>query len=81
MSWWDSRTARVALCVTQLDPKLVERGVACGVGKDGEWHGAPFVSRDVTEMIVSVQKIRFFKGPIASKAKFHRACASCVLAR
>ena len=43
---------RVGVCVTQLDPTLVERGVACAPGSVPTFAGA----------IAAVEKIRFFQG-------------------
>jgi len=43
---------RVGVCVTQLDPALVERGVACAPGSVPTFAGA----------IAAVEKIRFFQG-------------------
>ncbi|KAI9034129.1 eukaryotic elongation factor [Hyaloraphidium curvatum] len=52
---------RVGLCVSQLDPDVMEKGLAASVGAVTTIHAA----------IVSVQKVKYFKGPVASKAKFH----------
>ncbi|GBG89227.1 hypothetical protein CBR_g48935 [Chara braunii] len=52
---------RVGLCVTQLDSKLLERGLAAAPGS------VPMLSAAVA----SVRKIRFFKGRISSKGKLH----------
>ena len=46
---------RVGICVTQLDPKLVERGVACAPGSVPTFDGA----------IAAIEKIRFFQGAVA----------------
>ncbi len=43
---------RVGVCVTQLDPKCVERGLACAPGSVPTFSGA----------IAAVEKIRFFQG-------------------
>ncbi|KAK9818119.1 hypothetical protein WJX72_007434 [[Myrmecia] bisecta] len=52
---------RVGICVTQLDAKLVERGIACSPGSVPTFTGA----------IVALEKIRFFAGKVLSKAKLH----------
>ncbi|XP_013420042.1 selenocysteine-specific elongation factor-like isoform X1 [Lingula anatina] len=52
---------RVGICVTQFDPKLLERGLVSSVG----------VLPTITAAIISVQKIKYFKGPVATKSKFH----------
>ncbi|KAJ9596344.1 hypothetical protein L9F63_012619 [Diploptera punctata] len=52
---------RIGLCVTQFDPKQLERGIACAPG---------YVST-LSAAIVSVHKIKYFKGNVNTKAKFH----------
>ena len=52
---------RIGICVTQFDPKQLERGIACIPG---------YVST-ITAAIISVQKIKYFKGNVNTKAKFH----------
>ena len=52
---------RVGVCVTQFDPKLLERGVVCTPGSLHTIHAA----------LISVRKIGYYKGPLASRAKFH----------
>ncbi|KAG7283221.1 hypothetical protein CRUP_004963, partial [Coryphaenoides rupestris] len=52
---------RVGVCVTQFDPKLLERGVVCCPGSLPTLHAA----------IISVRKIVYFKGPLATRTKFH----------
>lgn len=52
---------RVGICVTQFDPKLLERGLVC----------TPSTIPTTIAGIVSVEKIHYYKGPVASKAKFH----------
>ncbi|XP_069875398.1 selenocysteine-specific elongation factor-like isoform X1 [Dipodomys merriami] len=52
---------RLGLCVTQFDPKLLERGLVC----------APDTLRTVHAAIISVEKIPYFRGPLQTKAKFH----------
>ncbi|CAI5998752.1 unnamed protein product [Closterium sp. NIES-64] len=56
-----SQGDRVGLCVTQLDPKLIERGIAAAPGS------VPLLSA----AIAAVHPIRFFKGPLTSNSKFH----------
>ena len=56
---------RVGVCVTQLDPKLVERGVACAPGSVPTFSGA----------IAAVGKIRFFQGARAVPIPTLKECA------
>ncbi|KAF4517689.1 hypothetical protein B566_EDAN016515 [Ephemera danica] len=52
---------RLGICVTQFDPKLLERGLVC----------APGYVPTVYAAVASVNKIRFFSGKVATKSKFH----------
>lgn len=52
---------RAGICVTQFDPKHLERGLICTPGALPTVYGG----------IVSVDKISYYKGPVNSKAKFH----------
>ncbi|XP_062853977.1 selenocysteine-specific elongation factor [Trichomycterus rosablanca] len=52
---------RVGVCVTQFDPKLLERGVVCTPSSLQTLHAA----------VISVRKIEYYKGAISSRAKFH----------
>ncbi|XP_041639429.1 selenocysteine-specific elongation factor [Cheilinus undulatus] len=52
---------RVGVCVTQFDPKLLERGVVCTPGS----------LRTLYAAVISVRKISYFKGSLATRAKFH----------
>ncbi|KAM4821076.1 selenocysteine-specific elongation factor [Thomomys bottae] len=52
---------RLGLCVTQFDPKALERGLVCTPGSLRTLHAA----------LVSVEKIPYFRGPLHTKAKFH----------
>lgn len=52
---------RVGVCVTQFDPKLLERGVVCTPGSLHTIHAA----------IISVRKIEYYRGTLSSRAKFH----------
>jgi selenocysteine-specific elongation factor len=52
---------RIGLCLTQFDPKQLERGIACMLGY------VPAIS----SAIISVQKIKYFKGNVNTKTKFH----------
>ncbi|KAM9859147.1 selenocysteine-specific elongation factor isoform 1-T2 [Aulostomus maculatus] len=52
---------RVGVCVTQFDPKLLERGVVCTPGS----------LRTLYAGVISVRKIGYFKGSLATRAKFH----------
>ncbi|KAL6765365.1 SelEFf [Haematococcus lacustris] len=56
-----SQGDRVGICVTQLDPSLIERGLACAPGTVPTFNGA----------VAAVEKIRFYAGQVPSKAKFH----------
>ncbi|CAL8335559.1 unnamed protein product [Lota lota] len=52
---------RVGVCVTQFDPKLLERGVVCGPGSLRSLHAA----------VISARKIAYFRGSLSTGAKFH----------
>ncbi|XP_039730538.1 selenocysteine-specific elongation factor isoform X2 [Pteropus medius] len=52
---------RLGICVTQFDPKLLERGLVC----------APESLQTVYAALISVEKIPYFRGPLQTKAKFH----------
>lgn len=52
---------RIGICLTQFDPKQLERGIAC----------KPGYVPTITAAIISVQKIKYFKGNVNTKAKFH----------
>ncbi|KAK5872355.1 hypothetical protein PBY51_013067 [Eleginops maclovinus] len=52
---------RVGVCVTQFDPKLLERGVVCSPGS----------LRTLYAAVISVRKIGYFKGSLSTRAKFH----------
>ena len=52
---------RIGICLTQFDPKQLERGIAC----------KPGYVQTITAAIISVQKIKYFKGNVNTKAKFH----------
>ncbi len=56
-----SQGDRAGICVTQFDPKLLERGLVC----------QPSSIPTIFAGIISVEKIQYYKGPVASKAKFH----------
>lgn len=51
----------MGICVTQLDAKLIERGLAC----------TPKSVPTFTGAIVAVEKVRFFLGPVRSRTKVH----------
>ena len=51
----------MGICVTQFDPKQLERGLVCSPGALPLIHAA----------IVAVQKVDYFRGVISTKAKFH----------
>ena len=50
---------RLGLCVTQLDAKTLERGIACSVG-----HVVL-----ISHCLISVRQIRFFKAVCKTKSK------------
>nr|XP_061796623.1 selenocysteine-specific elongation factor-like isoform X2 [Nerophis lumbriciformis] len=52
---------RVGVCVTQFDPKLLERGVVCTPGS----------LRTLYAAVISARKIGYFKGSLCTRAKFH----------
>ncbi|XP_078517867.1 selenocysteine-specific elongation factor isoform X1 [Lissotriton helveticus] len=52
---------RVGICVTQFDPKLLERGLVC----------TPDSLHTIHAAIISVKKIPYFRGSLHTKAKFH----------
>ncbi|XP_070564699.1 selenocysteine-specific elongation factor-like [Ptychodera flava] len=52
---------RTGLCVTQFDPKQLERGVVC----------SPGALPTILAGIIEVKKIPYYKGTISTKAKFH----------
>ncbi|XP_067679923.1 selenocysteine-specific elongation factor-like [Haliotis asinina] len=52
---------RAGVCVTQFDPKLLERGFVCTPGS----------LSTVVAALVSIHKIPYFKGNITNKSKFH----------
>ncbi|XP_043563517.1 selenocysteine-specific elongation factor isoform X1 [Chiloscyllium plagiosum] len=52
---------RVGICVTQFDPKQLERGLVC----------APDSLCTLYAAIMSVKKIPYYKGSVHTKAKFH----------
>lgn len=52
---------RVGVCVTQFDPKLLERGVVCTPGS----------LRTLYAAVISVRKIGYFRGSLSTRAKLH----------
>lgn len=52
---------RLGICVTQFDPKTLERGLAC----------TPGLIKTATALLVLVEKIPYYKQVIETKAKFH----------
>ncbi|XP_019360491.1 PREDICTED: selenocysteine-specific elongation factor isoform X1 [Gavialis gangeticus] len=52
---------RVGICVTQFDPKLLERGLIC----------TPESLQTIHAAIISLKKIQYFRGALHTKAKFH----------
>ncbi|CAD5111445.1 DgyrCDS754 [Dimorphilus gyrociliatus] len=52
---------RIGLCVTQFDPKLLERGLVCSI------NALPTIDA----AIVDIKKIQYYKGSVQTKSKFH----------
>ncbi|OXB64519.1 hypothetical protein ASZ78_012782 [Callipepla squamata] len=52
---------RVGICVTQFDPKLLERGLIC----------TPESLHTIHAAIISLKKIQYYRGALQTKAKFH----------
>lgn len=52
---------RAGICVTQLNPKLVERGLAAAPGSVPTFSAA----------VAAVDKVRFYAGGVPSKQKYH----------
>ena len=52
---------RLGICVTQFDPKLLERGLVC----------TPGALPTIYAGIASVSRIKYYKGAIATKSKMH----------
>ncbi len=52
---------RLGICVTQFDPKLLERGIACSPGSLPMAYG----------LIVNVDKVVYYKQTIKNKTKYH----------
>lgn len=52
---------RAGICVTQFDPKQLERGLVC----------VPGTLQVINAAIMKITKINYFKGNVATKAKFH----------
>ncbi|KAI1892746.1 hypothetical protein AGOR_G00136710 [Albula goreensis] len=52
---------RVGVCVTQFDPKLLERGMVCTPGSLRTLHAG----------LISVRKIGYFRGALTTRSKFH----------
>jgi selenocysteine-specific elongation factor len=55
------RGDRAAICVTQLNPKLVERGLAAAPGSLPTFSAA----------VAVVDKVRFYGGGVPGKQKYH----------
>nr|CAB3241117.1 selenocysteine-specific elongation factor [Phallusia mammillata] len=63
---------RAGICVTQFDPKLLERGLVCSPGALPTLYAA----------IVTLSKINYFSGEVRTKMKFHVTIGhSTVMAR
>lgn len=52
---------RLGICVAQFDPKLMERGIVCLSG----------VANFTTCVIITINRVKYFRYPIKSKSKFH----------
>ena len=52
---------RGGMCVTQFDPKKLERGLVCSPGALPTFYSA----------VVSIRKIAYFQQPIKTKNKYH----------
>lgn len=52
---------RAGICVTQFDPKTLERGLACQVNYLPKVYAA----------IIDFNKVKYYKGSISSKSVFH----------
>lgn len=52
---------RIGICISQFDPSQLERGVVC----------MPGYIPTISSAIISVQKIKYFKGSVNTRAKFH----------
>ena len=52
---------RAGLCVTQFDPKLMERGLVCTPGALPVLYAA----------LVAIHKISYYAGDVTTKSKFH----------
>lgn len=52
---------RLGLCVTQFEPKLLERGLV----------SVPNFIPTIYAGIIGINQIKFYQGPIKTKAKFH----------
>ena len=52
---------RLGVCVTQFDPKLLERGLVC----------SPGLVKVAFALLIKAEKISYYKLEIESKAKFH----------
>ncbi|XP_076810100.1 selenocysteine-specific elongation factor-like isoform X1 [Clavelina lepadiformis] len=52
---------RAGICVTQFDPKLLERGLICTPGALPTLYAA----------VVDIKKIAYYNGAVSTKAKFH----------
>ncbi|XP_055607597.1 selenocysteine-specific elongation factor [Uranotaenia lowii] len=55
---------RVGLCITQFDPKLLERGLL----------SKPGIVKDVHAVIMRLYPIKYFKSMIRSGSKYHVTC-------
>uniref|UniRef100_A0A182KHJ0 Selenocysteine-specific elongation factor n=1 Tax=Anopheles christyi TaxID=43041 RepID=A0A182KHJ0_9DIPT len=55
---------RAGICITQFEPKSLERGIIC----------VPNYVHNVYAAIVRLHSVKYYKRPIKSKAKFHITC-------
>ena len=75
----------MGLCVTQFDPKLLERGLVCSVGALPTIEGKTLLvllfnfNCLCQGGIISVEKVPYFKSEVKTKAKFHSESLVVVL--
>ncbi|XP_055536392.1 selenocysteine-specific elongation factor [Wyeomyia smithii] len=55
---------RVGICITQFDPKLIERSLLC----------KPGYVMNVYATVMCINRIKYYNGLIRNKAKFHITC-------
>ncbi|QDZ25644.1 selenocysteine-specific elongation factor [Chloropicon primus] len=60
---------RVAICTTQLDPKLIERDYLCDLAPEASKEAAPVRTFDT--FVARARRVAFYKGSIPSGCKIH----------